>query len=182
MHAPLEAALGICLRAARPVNEIEAINVGINSSAMSMAGGLYRCDSVASAQLSIPYGVALGLSGRPGLADDFESSVIADEQLFQLAQKVAVHISPQMEELRLTLHKSAAQVEVVYCDGNREYQEIHDARGHLGNPLDERTVIDKFLALATAAVGMERAGDISRQIMNGDAEMPADELFRQWVL
>jgi len=177
VHAPLEACLNIHARGRRA--DIAEVRVGINRSAMAMAGAMYRRDSVASAQLSIPYGAALGLCGRPGAAQDFEAGAIADEALFQLAGKVRVEVSPEMEELRLRRHKSAAQVEVVYADGSREREEVQDAKGHLGRPLSEREVMDKFLGLAACAVGAARAESIRGLIVDGEARMPARELFSQ---
>jgi 2-methylcitrate dehydratase PrpD len=171
VHAPLEAAANI---RARKTGAIAEVRVGINSSAMAMAGGMYRRDSVASAQLSIPYGVALGLCGRAGQAPDFEAGAIADEDLFQLARKVKTAVAPEMEAIRLAQHKSAARVEVLYQDGSREVEEIHDAKGHQGNPLDQRAVVDKFLGLASGF----RVEAIRGLILDGDAGRSADDLFQ----
>lgn len=181
VHSPLEASLQIAARGRR-IEDIDCITVGINSSAMSMAGGMYTRDSVASAQLSIPYGVALGLSGREGLAQDFETDAIADENIFQLAQKVRVTVSPKMEEIRLTQHKSAAHVEVIYRDGSHVEAEVHDAKGHIGNPLSEAVVIDKFLGLASCAVGKQQAESICDLIIHGELRTPADDLFHRLSL
>ena len=174
VHAPLEAAAGIRRRTGRGPEDVASVEVGINSSAMAMAGGMYRRDSVASAQLSIPYGVALGLSGRDGRAPDFEAGPIADEGLFRLAQKVTTTVSPAMEAIRLAEHKSAARVEVRYRDGAREAEEVHDARGHQGNPLDAAAVVEKFMGLA-AGFPREAIRDL---ILRGDAGRSSDDLFR----
>lgn len=176
VHSPLEAAAAIRARA-RAGAEIAAIRVGINSSAMAMAGGMYQRDSVASAQLSIPYGVALGLSGRAGLAPDFELEAIRDEALFQLAGKVETRVEPRMEAIRLREHKSAAVVEVEYRDGAREVEEVHDARGHQGNPLPERAIVEKFLGLAGSALGAPRAEALCDRILAGDARQTIKALF-----
>lgn len=173
VHAPLEAAAGIRRRSGRGPEEVAAVDVGINSSAMAMAGGMYRRDSVASAQLSIPYGVALGLAGRGGQAPDFEPAAIGDEGLFQLARKVRTAVSPAMEAIRLAEHKSAARVEVLYRDGSRESEEVHDARGHLGHPLDAAAVIEKFMGLAAGFPARE----IRDLVLDGRAGSPCDDLF-----
>lgn len=176
VHSPLEAALQI-FALGKGTGEIECINVGINSSAMSMAGSMYARDSVASAQLSIPYGVALGLSGNSGSAQDFSEAAIADDMLFQLARKVRVAVSPKMEEIRLTEHKSAAIVEVVYRDGSRNTAEVHDAKGHIGNPLSQADITAKFLSLAASAISRKRAEDICATIIHGNPQIPADKIF-----
>jgi 2-methylcitrate dehydratase PrpD len=175
VHAPLEAGLNLHRR--RPAAEVEAVRVGINSSAMAMAGSMYRRDSVASAQLSIPYGLALGLSGRPGTAADFEPAAIQDEELFRLAGKVRVEVSPEMERLRLEHHKSAARVEVLYWDGSRDAEEVQDPKGHLGHPLTAREIEDKFRGLAQGALGAVRAEALCATIVHGPAGTPVRELF-----
>lgn len=177
VHAPLEAAMNIFGRARYKTADIVAVNVGVNSSAQSMASGLYRRDSVASAQLSIPYGVALGLSGRQGGAQDFELQTIDDDWLFALAGKVQVYVSPQMEEIRQQQRKSAAQIEVVYRDGSSECEEVRDAKGHLGNPLTERMIKDKFLSLADGALGEEQARAVCARVLDGSLTMPVEQIF-----
>jgi 2-methylcitrate dehydratase PrpD len=172
VHSPLEAARTIHGRAGRPPGQVAAVQVGINSSAMAMAGGMYRPDSIASAQLSIPYGVALGLSGRDGAAADFQPDAVADPALLELARKVRVAVLPEMEALRLERHKSAARVEVLYRDGAREVEEVHDARGHLGNPLDRAAVQAKFLALASGVLGAARAEALGAAVLEGALEAP----------
>jgi hypothetical protein len=65
-------------------------------------------------------------------------------------------------------------VEVLYQDGSREVEEIHDAKGHQGNPLDQRAVVDKFLGLASGF----RVEAIRGLILDGDAGRSADDLFQ----
>ena len=177
VHSPLEAARTIQRRAGRSPDQVAAVQVGVNSSAMAMAGGMYRPDSIASAQLSIPYGVALGLCGRDGAAADFEPDAVADPALLELAGRVTVAVLAEMEALRLERHKSAARVEVTYRDGAREVEEVHDARGHLGNPLDRAAVLAKFLALASGALGGARARDLGAAVLEGALSAPARDLF-----
>jgi 2-methylcitrate dehydratase PrpD len=177
VHSPLEAALAIRRRSGRGPEQVAAVHVGINSSAMAMAGGMYRADSVASAQLSIPYGIALGLSGRRGGAADFEPGAVADPDLRRLAERVRVEVDPDMEALRLEHHKSAARVRVAYRDGAREQEEVQDARGHQGNPLDDAAVAGKFLDLAGSALGPRRAGALAAAVLRGTPRMRAQDLF-----
>jgi 2-methylcitrate dehydratase PrpD len=82
-----------------------------------------------------------------------------------------------MEAIRLGQHKSAARVEVVYRDGTRAAAEVRDARGHQGNPLSRREVLDKFLGLAGGALGAARAEAVCATIIEGPAGMPLRDLF-----
>ena len=145
---------------------------GINSSAMAMAGGMYRrgFGGLGPAEHPLRGGPGPVRAGRA--APDFEAGAIADEALFELARKVRVAVLPEMEALRLERHKSAARVEVLYPDGAREVEEVHDARGHLGNPLDRAAVQAKFLALASGVLGAARAEALGAAVLEGALEAP----------
>ena len=71
VHSPITAALELHSRhPERRPEDVAGVRVEVNYSALSMAGHPYTEDSVVSAQISIPHGVALGLLGRSGRAED----------------------------------------------------------------------------------------------------------------
>ena len=159
VHAPLEAAAGHPQALRAPAEEVAAVDVGINSSAMAMAGGMYRRDSVASAQLSIPYGVALGLAGRGRAGRGFRARARSGTKACSSwPRKVRVAVSPG--------HggdppgaSTRAPPGWRCCTGTApgRSEEVHDARGHLGNPLDAAAVVEKFLGLAAGFPAREIA-------------------------
>lgn len=72
VHSPYTAAHEIFKRHGfTDAEKIRDVRAEVNQSAIEMAGGTYRRDSVVSAQISIPYGVALGLMGLEGKAADY---------------------------------------------------------------------------------------------------------------
>ena len=72
VHSPITAALQIHKEhPEKKPEDVQSVLVEVNFSALAMAGHPYRSDSVVSAQISIPYGIALGLQGRSGQADDY---------------------------------------------------------------------------------------------------------------
>ena len=50
-------------------------------------------------------------------------------------------------------------------------------KGMLGNPLSEQDVLDKFLGLASAAIGAEQAAQLLHLIMDGEESVPAEALI-----
>ena len=111
VHSPITAAMEIYQsNPGRQPDDISRITAEVNSSAMSMAGHMYREDSVVSAQISIPYGIALGLTGRQGQADDYTFERLADKQLRSLSEKTEVVVTEEekndMIVLRLKVSES----------------------------------------------------------------------------
>lgn len=177
VHSPITAALQI--RGEHPdkhPDEIERIRVEVNRSAVSMAGNQYDEDSVVSAQISIPYGVALGLLGREGLAEDYSFESLRDPAIRRIADLVEIEESEEFNHIREVEHLSGARVTVYWKDGSTGAAKITRPKGALGNPLSEQDVLDKFLGLASAAIGEEQAGQLLRLIMDGEESLPAEAL------
>ncbi|MDR2931856.1 MAG: MmgE/PrpD family protein [Oscillospiraceae bacterium] len=164
-HSPIEAAIQIYKdnMGKKPAK----IEVKINSSAMSMAGRLHEKGSVVSAQLSIPYAVALGLSGHTGGALDYTDDMVSDDALFGLAALVEMAISPEMDQIRAEKHRSAARLKVYWEDGGSSGAFVQTPRGAMDNPLSEEEIIHKFLTLSSSAVGHSVARELVSTIMEG---------------
>jgi 2-methylcitrate dehydratase PrpD len=177
VHSPHSAALRI--REENPElkpEDISQITVEVNSSAFSIASKMYEQDSIISAQLSIPYGIALGLYGRQGQATDYEEQVLREEKLFALAAKVKVLESEQMNLLRKTELKSGATLNVTWRNGQRSNVTVTAPRGTRANPLSREDVIMKFSGLTEPLVGKHNADALIRSVLDGPADTPIENL------
>lgn len=182
VHSPITAAMEIYQSNPQRNPEcIKRILTEVNSSAMSMAGHMYREDSVVSAQISIPYGIALGLTGHQGQADDYTFERLKDPQLRSLSEKTEVVVTEEFNELRRTQHLSGARVTVYWTDGTTSSAMATSPKGSLGNPLRPDDVINKFLSLSEKALGNDRAGALLSLIMNGGASTPISEILKLLV-
>ncbi|MEW5935506.1 MAG: MmgE/PrpD family protein, partial [Bacillota bacterium] len=85
VHAPLEAARKIHLQTGRGAGEVASVRVEVNSTARAMAGQLYDPGNVMSAQLSIPYGVAIALVGEEGRAASYTEERVRSREIYDLA-------------------------------------------------------------------------------------------------
>ncbi|MCL1848596.1 MAG: MmgE/PrpD family protein [Clostridiales bacterium] len=179
VHSPLEAAQAIYQNRSDPAQIPIAIKVLINASAMHMAGRMYDKDSIISAQLSIPYGVALALSGRDGSAADYTLDRIGEEDLFQLASIVEMEVSPEMDALRENERTSSAIVQAAWSDGSVSREFVKCAKGTIEKPLTGDERIKKFLSLAEGTVGSTEARRLAEQVLHGDRSVPVRSLFHQ---
>ena len=166
VHSPISAALEIFAKEHRPPEDVARIMVEVNSSALSMAGRLYEAESVVSAQLSIPYGVALGLLGRGGGAGDYSPKALRDKPVRALAEKTAVTATPEFDELRRTQHKSGARVTVYWHGGEKTSATVVNPKGSLANPMTKQDVCDKFIGLTAQLLGKRHAAQLRDAVLD----------------
>lgn len=179
VHSPLEAALAIYREnPGRRIEDISQVLVEVNHSSVEMAGKMYDKKSLVSAQLSIPYGVALGLMGRRGQAEDYTPSRLENNALYALAAKVQVVETPEFNKLRRDEHKSGAVVTVVWYDGFRAFARVTNPKGSLANPLQKSDVLEKFYDLSFPAIGPEKTKILAEKVINGPRDTAVEELAR----
>lgn len=182
VHSPITAALQICRETTHRIpEEVSSIQVEVNYSARSMAGHDYQEDSVVSAQISIPYGIALGLLGRPGQGEDYTLEALRDPQLRQLADKVTVLESEEFNRLRETEHLSGARVTVQWVDGTSTAAVVKHPKGSLADPMTPEDVINKFLSLTRKSLGEEGAMQLLELVMHGSESTAVDQLLPHMV-
>ncbi len=179
-HAPVEAAKAIHRKAMRGVPlapQVRRIRVKVNSTGHAMAGRGYRQDNVASAQLSIPYGVAMALSGGEGDVRDYTPEQVARPDLFELARKVEVSPSAEMDHLRATEHKVPGEVTVEWTDGTTTREYVEDPKGSRLQPLTNDELVKKFQRLAGTVLGPGPAERLVNLILDGRLDAPLKALF-----
>lgn len=177
VHSPIEAAIDIYnFNKDIKIDDISEIDVEVNKSAVSMASEMYRKDSIISAQLSIQYGVAIGLMGMTGGAGDYDLSILMRDDIFELASKVKIIESPRFNELRKTQHLSGSTVTIIKTDGKTVSSTILSPKGSLNNPLDKGDLIDKFDYLTSKALGKEKTKLLADLILNGSLDTSIKEI------
>jgi len=176
VHAPMEAAIRLAARGVEP-DKIVSVRAEVNSASLEIAGRLYQLGNIMSAQLSIPYGVALGLLGGDGQVGDYSEAKINTPAIYSLAQKVEVVTTAEFDRLRKEEHKVGARIEVRYCDGTCLESRLIDPRGSHGQPLSPRDMQDKFIALSGAAIGREPARLLAERILGAEEDVGVRRLL-----
>ena len=177
VHASLEASIELAGRmAGRTPADIREVLVETSASSLRMAGRMYDPALVMSAQLSIPYGVALGLMGHMGDATDYEPSVIGDKSLYQLAEKVVMQENEACNKLRREQNKTTAHVTVFFEDGGEISAWVTDPLGTSGHPLGREGLVAKFRKLAGCALLPEKVSALENQVLNGPGSLRVRDL------
>jgi 2-methylcitrate dehydratase PrpD len=178
-HAPIEAAKRLYEKMGGGeslASRVQAVGVLVNSTGYAMAGRGYRSDNVTSAQLSIPYGVAVALTGGNGDVADYAPEQVARADRMALARKVTVAPSAAMDLLRATRHKVPGAVEIRFTDGTAAQEYVEDPKGSRDNPLTDSELADKFRGLTREGLG-EAAERIVDLVLEGSLDSPVRELI-----
>lgn len=178
VHSPYSAAAEIFNRnQGKNPRDIKAIWVYVNRSAIEMAGKGYNPESVVSAQISIPYGVSLGLWGHKGMAEDYSEECLHKTYLKKTADLVTVIESEEMNELRKKEKRSAARVIVEWQDGTQDSAFVKAPKGSIFSPLDSNDIKDKFGLLTESIMGAEQVKQIQKWVMEAEETSPICELI-----
>ena len=140
-HSAIEAALVLREKAGLSPTDIQRIR--IETYGMAIAGHDHKSvTGVQSANMSIPFSVALAVvRGSAGL-DDYSEATVRDEEILRLADKVCIvedhEISSWLPERR------AARV-TIFAQGQSFVQLVEYPKGEPENPMSYNEVLNKFI-------------------------------------
>lgn len=140
-HPAIEAAILLREEWGLIADEIDQVQVKTYYWAVNHHDHTY-IPSGASAKMSIPYSVALGLiRGRAGL-EEYEAPYIQDPELLALTSRVRVLADSQMTDLFPV--KTVAEVSLNTVGGEHFSKRVDLPKGEPGNPLSEEAFADRF--------------------------------------
>ena len=143
-HAPIDGALSLAAQHNLKPGDIDEVAVGTNQIVLETAGKPFviRTNPAVDAQFSIPYVVAVALTRRRVVLDDFEEKTVRDPALVELAGKVRVMVAPEFKGN----HSVVGPVKVtVRMKAGTEFSCTTGlAKGHPKNPMSDAEVARKF--------------------------------------
>jgi 2-methylcitrate dehydratase PrpD len=107
-------------------------------------------------KFSTGFCVALGLAGYPVLIEDFAPPRLADPALQEVAARLTMHAADGIE-------RTGTRLEVHLADGEVVVEDVTDAFGSIGNPMDWQALDAKFIGCAEPALGT-RAQELLRTL------------------
>ena len=144
------------LRGAHPLapDAVKSIRVGVSAYAKAQNGNPLPQDTM-GAQFSIPYCVALALTGDPADPAAYDEAAIGDAARRRLAQRVEIFVDPQMEAAYPRHY--GARVELELAGGERRSAAKLDPHGMPADPCTREEVEEKFLKLARRVKSQDAA-------------------------
>jgi 2-methylcitrate dehydratase PrpD len=151
------------LRGARPLTpeEVKSVRIGVSAYARAQNGNPLPQDTM-GAQFSIPYCVALALTGDPADPNEYNDAALANAARRALAQRVEIVVDPEMEAAYPRHY--GARVELELSDGRRKTSARLDPHGMPADPCSEEELEQKFLRLARRVRSADDASRILAQV------------------
>jgi 2-methylcitrate dehydratase PrpD len=151
------------LRGAEPLapEAIRHIRIGVSAYAKAQNGNPLPRDTM-GAQFSIPYCVALALTGDPANPAAYSDEAIADARRRALAQRVEIVVDPEMESAYPRHY--GARVEIELSSGERKSAARLDPHGMPSDPCTQDELETKFMRLAQRVKSHAEASRILEEI------------------
>jgi 2-methylcitrate dehydratase PrpD len=157
------AQLLVDMRGARPLRseEIRDIRIGVSAYAKAQNGNPLPKDTMGG-QFSIPYCVALALTGDPADPAAYADEAVRDATRRALAQRVEIFVDPEMEAAYPRHY--GARVELELANGERRCAAKLDPHGMPADPCTQEELEDKFSRLAQRVKSGEEASRVLAEV------------------
>jgi len=153
-HAVLDALYEITGTSPVDVESIDRIVVNTTTGAQKNDVGT-SYDNVHSAQMSMPYAVAIKISDGVVGVEQFSNDKIGDDEIRKIAERVEIVVDPDLDSLGLE-HRLAAKVDLIFKSGKKLESSV------VRNPrrMTKDEILMKFNNLAARVVSQDRADEI----------------------
>jgi len=172
-HSAIDA-LGLLLEQLQvTADQVEDIQVSLCAFLDGMCGSR-EIDSLAAAQMSLPYALAARLvHGHAGL-DAYDRQCRETPRIASVMARIRLEVDPQLSE------DGEPVVTLRTRDGRLASLCIEVPLGAPGNPLGDQALQEKFLRLATRVLPAERAGELLQQLWRL-ADMESVAVLDRWL-
>lgn len=150
-HPAIEIILQMRAAERLTVDQVDRVVVQASSATVAHVGWEYKPDSVTTAQMNLPYIIAVALADGEVFVDQFAEDRLSDPVLVGLARKVSVQAAADIDA-QGTSHRHATRIAVHLTDGRVLQAATSYARGSALAPLTADEVRAKYRRLAAAAL------------------------------
>ncbi len=173
-HTSIEAAIRIMNEHQLSAEEVEEVHI-LQSETVKGQGCNYSPDTALAARLSIPFCIALAISERRVMMDQFCFEKIKDTRINNLMSRVAIVQDPALNSKYP--ETIASQVDIKVKGGRTYSDQAIFPRGDPRNRLAENEVEDKFRGLALKTFGQKQVDSIVKSVANLEKAADLSELI-----
>jgi 2-methylcitrate dehydratase PrpD len=163
-HTTLDALREMRSERAFGAKDVKRIIVHASQVTVDHAGWKYRPESLASAQMNLPFCAATLLLEGDCFVDQFSEKIVADPKRLALAEKVEVRPDPEISA-KGAKYRHSVRVEVILNDGGRLERCVETPRGSEPNFAGEGQVVEKFEKLAAHALKRSQAAQLRDAVL-----------------
>jgi 2-methylcitrate dehydratase PrpD len=153
-HPPAQALLELRSEHGLNAEDVASVDAYVHDYVKSTTG-LAEPRSGLEGKFSIYHVLAVALADGAALLEQFTDERVADPELARLRERVKVHTDP-------TQSKDSARVVLTLRDGRTLDRHIAHNLGTPDNPMTDRQLQDKFIALASPVLGPSRAAELAQ--------------------
>jgi aconitate decarboxylase len=162
-HPTIDALLDLRHTEGIRAEDVASVRIDVSSATKEHVGWRYVPSSVTTAQMNLPYIVAVVLTDGEAFTGQFTAQRIEDPALIELSERVQVHADPAIDALGDGA-RHTTRLEVVLTDGRSLHRERSHGRGSARDPLNPADVREKYERLARAVLTVGQADRLSSLI------------------
>ncbi|GAA5233895.1 MmgE/PrpD family protein [Verticiella sediminum] len=177
-HACIDAVLDLMREHRLSPGDVARIVAGVAGVVDTQTGFEYRADSVLNAQMSLRYNIAVAMFDGQAYLEQFTPQRIVEPAVVALARRVEVEIDTEIDRAYPEIY--GGRVTLVTRQGRTLTRKVDYSRGMPENPMSGEEIDRKFMSLASAAVGAERAAEVlaaARRLFDADSALPLADLL-----
>ena len=161
-------------------SEIKKITIRSTTVTKLHVGWDYKPEGMTTAQMNLPYCLAVMALEGETFIDQFTEEKIRDPKVLGFIKKIEVIPDQELDRLGQDYrHATICQVETE--NGNLLEKRIDYAKGGPNNPITRQEVEDKFRKLAAKVLSEKKARDLYQTIQNIERLSSLTELARSLV-
>lgn len=151
-------------------DRLASIDVACSTLSYHHVGWDYRPGSVTTAQMNLPYTLAVLAVDGELFVDQFAPGRVGDPAVVELAARVNTRPDEAIDRLGRD-GRHVVRVTVTARDGRRFEREVRHARGTPHSPLSRDEIVDKYRAQAGRVLDAAAVADLERHVATlGDDE------------
>jgi 2-methylcitrate dehydratase PrpD len=158
IHAPLEAIEMIMTTHGIGFDQIATVEVGTSSWTVNAVGTIVEPADALGAQFSLRFALALAARYGSQMLQNLTQELLADRDVVELARRIDVVVDPEIDARKATSYGAA--ISLTTRDGHRYLASVPTPKGAPENPLSDKDVEEKFLALSVPVIGSTAAHKI----------------------
>jgi len=160
------------MQARRPFGAEEVGRILVHGSRVTVdhVGWAYEPQGLTSAQLNLPYCVAVLLLDGDVFVDQFTEALVADSRRIEVSRLVEVVEDPAITARGKT-YRHMVKVEVFLRDGTHMEEVVESPKGSEHSFADANTVVGKFRKLASRRIGVSAADRLADALLHTE-ELP----------
>ena len=166
-HTSVEAVKRLRARKTIAPSDVKSVQVHTSRATHLHVGWRYEPRGITSAQMNLPYCLAVTLHDGDAFVEQFTEARIHDAKVLDLASRVQVTPDPEIDALGPS-GRHRVTVTLQLRDGTELVETVDHAKGSDADPLTPEEVVRKFFRLVEPIAGRAWANDMHDEAMSID--------------